>query len=336
MKKHSNHFMASAEATIKILISSVVSIICCAAVSASPESDYNTGMQAYNSKSYQVACEYLQKAARAGMSSTRLWVCLGHSYIGAGDRAQAIDAYTSLVTNFRGTPEAAQALKFIERLDPAAAKRAAVPTQTTQAAAKLPLRDRIIVVAARAGHQQVSNSMREAARAAIEHLPAPIYKILDQGGATISLLPNIEDKWPGSGSMAKPHDPGETMGDIPGTCYGRDIHIFERPKLKGSNELGAAYSTSDITHTLYYEFGHAVDDCLGIYTANDPTFKKAFALDLANMPANVKSKLAYFTIPMEGCSEVFAELIDGDLKRGRLATKYFPQTKAWLQAKLKI
>lgn len=326
----------------------VISFASVLPVLASPDTDMAAGMAAYQQKNYRVSASYLQRAVSAGLSTTSLWMYLGHAYIGCGDRAHAVEAYAGLISNFKGTPEAAQAMQYLQRFDPAMAKKVAAGLPIGAAAsgsgtpgagalptANVPFKDRIILVPPAAGHQAVSESTRAAVKAAIARLPAPIYKILDEGGATVNLAPNIEDKWPGSGDGDKPTEAGVTMGEEPGRTYGHDSYIYERKKYRGSNELGEARSSRDIVNCLYHELGHAVDDCLGRYS-NDPALKAQFQLDLNDTPASVSGLISYFLVPSEGCAEIVSGLLGSDADTAANCREAFPRTKRWLRAKLKI
>ncbi|MBP9092801.1 tetratricopeptide repeat protein [bacterium] len=315
---------------------------------ASADTDYAQGLAAYNSKNYRMAAAYLQRAVNVGLSTPAIWMYLGHAYTGIGDRPHAAQAYTSLIDNFRGSPEAAQAMQYLQRLDPAAAKKAAagpalpgaaasgVAAAPGVAVARTPFKDRLIIVPPLAGHPPVSQSMQAAIKAAMQKLPAHIYKILDDGGATVNLAPNIEDKWPGSSDMDKPRQAGTSLGEEPGRTYDHDCYIYERKKLKGGgNELGEARPLRDIVACFYHELGHAIDDCAG-KLSEDPKLRAQFQLDLENMPASVSSSISYYTIVSEGLPEVIAGLLGADGHSTSACMEAMPRTKYWLKQKLKL
>lgn len=315
---------------------------------ASAETDYAQGLAAYKTKNYRMAAAYLQRAVNVGLSTPAIWMYLGHAYTGIGDRPHAAQAYTSLIDNFRGSSEAAQAMQYLQRLDPVAAKRAAAGPAASGAApgkatasstalpARTPFKDRLIIVPPLAGHPPVSQSMHAAIKSAMLKLPAHIYKILDDGGATINLAPNIEDRWPGSGDGDKPGQAGTTLGEEPGRTYDHDCYIYERKKLKGGgNELGEARPLRDIVAIFYHELGHAIDDCAG-KLSEDPKLRAQFQLDLESMPSGVSNTISYYTIVSEGLPEVIAGLLGADGHSTAACMEAMPRTKYWLKQKLKL
>jgi tetratricopeptide (TPR) repeat protein len=330
-----------------MLSSLVLSAASITSALASAETDYAQGLAAYNSKNYRTAAAYLQRAADVGLSTPALWMYLGHAYTGIGDRPHAAKAYTSLIDNFRGGPEAAQAMQYLQRLDPVAAKKASTgPTipgaiapgvaANTPTAARTPFKDRLIIVPPIAGHPAVSQAMQAAIKTAMQKLPTHIYKILDDGGATVNLAPNIEDKWPGSSDMDKPRGDGTNLGEEPGRTYDHDCYIYERKKLRGAgNELGEARPLRDIVACFYHELGHAIDDCSG-KLSEDPKLKAQFQLDIDNMPSSVSSTISYYTIASEGLPEVIAGLLGADGHSTAACMEAMPRTKYWLKQKLKL
>lgn len=342
----------------KLLLAISATLLLCAtsltSALASADTDYAQGLTAYKSKNYRMAAAYLQRAVNVGLSTPAIWMYLGHAYTGIGDRPHAAQAYTSLIDNFRGSPEAAQAMQYLQRLDPAAARRAATGPAATgatmpgaaaapvaaasspAAVARTPFKDRLIIVPPLAGHPPVSQSMQAAIKSAMLKLPAHIYKILDDGGATVNLAPNIEDKWPGSSDMDKPRQAGASLGEEPGRTYDHDCYIYERKKLRGAgNELGEARPLREIVACFYHELGHAIDDCSG-KLSEDPKLKAQFQLDIENMPASVSSSISYFTIVSEGLPEVIAGLLGSDDHSTAACMEAMPRTKYWLKQKLKL
>jgi hypothetical protein len=299
---------------------------------ATPDTDFTVGMEAYKSKKYAVAASYLQSAATAGLSTPALWMYLGHAYIAQGDRKHAAEAYAGLISNFKGTPEAHQALGYLNRIDPNAGKRALMPPVDVR---KLPLKDRVVIVPPRSGHPPVSNSFVSAIRGSLAKLPPNIYKILNDGGATINLAPNIEDKWPGSGDGDKPTEMGVTMGEEPARTYGHDLHIYERAKLRGVDTLGPARSTSSLVNSFLFEVGHAVDDITGLPSKN-PEFKKQFQLDLRAMNPDRLESLQYYTVSMQCYAAMVAGLLGSDRDSIEEALRCFPRSKLWVKAQLKL
>lgn len=193
------------------------------------------------------------------------------------------------------------------------------------------LRDRIAVVPPLLDHPPVSPITVEAVRRAIDKLPAPIYDLLDKSGATITLAPNIIDKWPDAGDLAKPFVQDQTLGEEPGRTYGRDLYLYEREKVRGSTQLKEAQSPEFVVSILYQLLGHALDDVLGL-PSNDPAFREALANDKENMTSAERESLSYFLVPMECFAECAGSAIGG--RKG--TARHFPQASAWVRRKLSL
>ncbi len=298
---------------------------------ANPETDFAAGMEAYRSKHFKVAASFLQNAANAGYSTPELWMHLGHAYIGCGDKENAVEAYSGLVSNFRGTPAAAQAIGYIQKLDPEAAK-AAIAGPLAKASQHYI--DRIYIVKPLAGHPAVSKTMIAAVKETVRGLPPHIYQILDKNGATINLAPNIEDRWPGSGEGLKPGKLDVTMGEEPSRTYDHNTFIYERQKLRGVSKLGSAYSTQDIKDHLLYEVGHALDDIVHLH--KDRAFLAACKLDFDALPIAQRVHLSYYTNPGEASAAMVSGLLGSTREDISQCMKYLPHCRNWMKAKLKL
>jgi len=309
---------------------------------ASAESDYNEGLTAYKAGSYNISAQHFKLSASQGKNTPLLWLYLGHAYLGSGDKAQATQAYSTLVDKFPYSVEAAQGLQSLQRLDPAAAQKFTAAPQSVQnngTARKLPFVNRIVVVPPKMGHPAVSSRTIAAVTRAVQSLPRPVYKILDDSGATVNIAPNIEDKWPGTGDQLRPESSNTTLGEEPGRTYGKDVNIYERTKIRRSSTLADARSEREMVHALYHELGHAIDNSLGSYSQNDSNLIVLFHQDIIDMPADVKSRLTYFQIPMEGCAEVVGGLLGGSQfgdDTSDTVLHYMPRTKSWIKQKLHI
>jgi hypothetical protein len=311
---------------------------------ASAESDYNAGLAAYRGRDYRLSAQYLQRSIAEGKKGPMLLLYLGHSYTGSGDKARSVQAYTALLESFPSTPEAASGLQCLQRLDPIVARKYAATASGAQTAPvsaagkKQAFINRIIVVEPKMGHPPVSAAMFATVRNAVQGLPTYVYRILDDHGATVNLLPNIEDKWPGSGDGMKPNEADVTMGEEAGRTYDHDVHIYERKKVRGASTLKEARGQKEILHVFYHEIGHALDDCLGLYSRNDSRLKEYFQQDLADMPADVKSQISYYTTPSEGCAELVSGILGGTENDAKtpIVMQYLPRTKIWIKDKLHI
>src|SRR5262249_33258793 len=154
------------------------------------------------------------------------------------------------------------------------------PAAATKTTTKLI--DRITLYPPKYGHQAISPTTASTVREVVRSLPAYVTKLLDEGGATVTIAPNIIDKWPGSGDGMKPGSSDTTMGEEPGRTYGHDCHIYEREQIRGSTNLKEVRTQTSIRHTTMHELGHAVDDCSGGISP-DSKFQSLLKLDLQDM-----------------------------------------------------
>lgn len=306
-------------------------------VCAKTLTDYEQGLQAYNSKNFAQASKLFATTTARADAKPINWLYLGHSYMGMGDRARSLSAYRTIIDKFPGTAESALAAQCIVRLDPSQARTlpaAAAPTNAAPAAGTATsLINRITVIPPVQNHPPVSRAAIDAVRTAVGRLPSNIYRLLDSKGATITLAPNIMDKWPKAGDDAKPGVKDGTLGEEPGRTYGHDVHVYEREKVRGTSELKEARSSAEMVRVLYHELGHAVDDSLAL-PSNDPTFRAELQADISNMSSEEKEEVSYYTVPMECFSECAGSLMGGSGYDSN--ARYFPRAKTWVRRKLSL
>jgi tetratricopeptide (TPR) repeat protein len=302
------------------------------------DTQYAAGLEAYRSHNYQAAASCFERCTSEKSSTALMWLYLGNSYSGSGDRNRAKQVYYALIQKFPNSAESTAAKQYLRQLETVKTSVSkpsvgdTVKPTTDASSNKLRFEDRIYLSRPRADHPAVSMPTRMTIRNAILGLPAHLYKILDDGGVVISLAPNTDDVRRGSGDRDKPGT-DETMGEEGGRTFGREIHIYERPKAKDSYDLGEIRSTPELLHIFYHEIGHALDDCLGNYS-NDPKLKEIFREDLKQMPPDVKSYISYCTVPVEGCAEIVGGLLGGTNWSTPVVRKYCPRTEKWLKEKL--
>ena len=301
--------------------------------------DYEAGIAAYKARTYAPAAQCFQRAIAAGNKSLMTEIYLGHSYQGAGDTARATEAYRAVADKYPSTAEGQLAIQCLLKMDPALSSKYHLapfvpgPGKLAPDARTLPLIERIIIVPPLEGHPAVSASMIAAVRAAILKYPRHIYKYLEDGGATINLAPNIEDRWPGSGDGKKETVKDGTMGEEPGRTYGRDCYVYEREKVRGKNVLKAARSTESIIYCLDHEIGHAIDDISGALSKT-PEFMVAMKQDLSRMPQDVKDRGDYFVVPAEAFAESTGVLLSGDTNNE--VVQYLPMVRSYLRKKFRL
>lgn len=308
---------------------------------ASPEQ----GIEEFKKKNYQGALTQFATHLKKHPDDLNINYYAGMCYQITGKNGEAIKHYRKVAEIDPNSKAAALVRPFLSRYGikssaptitqtPGGTRLPSDPFAAMEAARSLPFKERIVVVPPKFGHKAVSSSSVSTARSVIARLPTKIYNILDKGGATINLSPNIIDKWPGSGDGIKPTDLGSTMGEEPGRTYGHDVHVYEREAIRNSNELKEIRDQNEIYNTLLHEIGHAVDDCSSSISKTKP-YIDAHNLDVSNMPAKAVSSY-YTSDPSEGFAEIMAFLLGGNDNDARSAGEYFPRTKAIIQSKLGI
>jgi len=309
-------------------------------ISAVGEKDYEAGLNAYQTRDYKVAATAFQKCIQGGNSSPLVWLYLGHSSLGYGDKIHALQAYRHLAENYSKTAEAKVAIQYITKLDSKGAKK----YQDASAVARLPssqsagLIDRIVIIPPRANHPAVSQQMICTVQEIVRRLPSNIYKILSDGRATLNLGPNIEDKWPGSGDQMKPSEADMTLGEELGRTYGHDVHLYERKKSRGDNSLLEATSQGEISRITYHELGHAVDDITGpsagIALSGTSSFRSLLQSDLAQISDADKAAYKYFMEPGEACAESIGALMGSPAPSPIVAD--YTRVRQFLRTKLRL
>lgn len=203
-----------------------------------------------------------------------------------------------------------------------------------------PLLDRVRVIAPKFDHAPVRAATVATCKKVLRKLPSKIYTLLEQGGVTINIAPNIEDNWPGSGDGKRPGPLNLTMGEESGRCYGRDVWLYESKKVRGSQKLKPPRSQDRIRSNLYQLLGHAINDCMGVVT-NKEELARVYNEDLDHMP--FLTKFDYFEECKKnvdsralGCSEIIGVLISGEDPHIVPIQKAFPRTTAYLKKELMI
>lgn len=213
---------------------------------------------------------------------------------------------------------------------------------TTRGARTIPakpqtLEDRIFVVEPKFGHPAVDEGTVEMVKKAVSQLPSYVHSVLEKGGATINIAPNMTDRFPETlrGNMSR-----ETfeLAQGGGRCYGRDVYLYERSLLEGSKELGVRRPLGDMRNQVLHEIGHAVDDCLGNYSKTQVVLD-LHSLDVSDIEPGLRGRLSYFTTSgpkgsMEACAELFSGFAGATGKDTDSVTKSFPRLSLWLRKKL--
>lgn len=202
------------------------------------------------------------------------------------------------------------------------------------------IEERIHVIPPKFGHAPVRAETIATAKDVLEKLPPQVYNLLEKGGASVNLAPNIEDNWPGSGDGIKPGTTNETMGEEGGRCYNRDVWVYESKKVRGSQRLKAPRSQDEQRKSLYQLLGHCTNDCMGVMTNTDE-LKKAYREDILDLPArdrkSYRNGLGLDDDRAMACSNIIGVIIGGDpFRHRRNILRDLPRTTAYLKKRLEI
>ncbi len=225
---------------------------------------------------------------------------------------------------------------------------ATAPTPTTTAPVTPPpvttkLVDRVIVIPPAKefkNHSAVSEATVKAAKKAIENLPEPLRKKLDDSQCRVIISPNMIDRWPNSANDCLTDPAAQSLSEQPGRIYDpQEICLYERPKKKGSNDLGPARKPEYLQLHVGDMCFQVLDDMMTL--SKDPALRKEWEADKKNIPANMHPKVANFIKtddwgPRETCAEMFGAMMGGRNENTANLFKYFPRVKKWLIARLGV
>ena len=222
------------------------------------------------------------------------------------------------------------------------------PTPTTTVPVTPPvvttkLMERVIVVPPAKefkNHPAVSTATVQAAKKAIENLPEPLRKKLDESQCRVVISPNMIDRWPNSAKDCLTDPAAQSLSEQPGRIYEpQEICLYERPKNKGSNDLGPARKPEYLQLHVGDMCFQVLDDMMTL--SKDPALRKEWQADIENIPVSMHSKVANFIKtddwgPRETCAEMFGSMMGGRNENTDNLYKYFPRVKKWLIARLDV
>jgi hypothetical protein len=295
---------------------------------AAGESEYAKAMISYKKHLYQDAATQFWDSINKGNTSAAPWLHMAESNLAAGNTNDAIKNFHSVVKIYKGTHEASVAEAQLKKLEPNGYRA---------------LKDRVSIMAPAPGDPAVSQASIQTIKRAIDALPTFVYNILDDAGTTVTIGPNIIDKWPDGLLTPKPGMEEIMLSQENGRVYDRDIYIYERavtnPKV--SKQLGPPYSQRVMRTNFLYLIGHALDDCMGKLSSLK-SFTEEYQEDVKGIPPELRKELNYYLPKPQGAGpgEVVAEIIKIELGgedwfHGEVP-KNFPRTTAWLKAKLHL
>lgn len=309
---------------------------------AKGEEAFKQGLESYKARDYKEAVKQLSQAIKEGKRTPSCYLYLAGSYHGAGHKGNAIKLYKQILTSYKGSAAAKRAELALASLDPAF-KSLSQPQAKQNTPVSEPnatgLLARISVTPPKMGHKPVSKASINAVKNAVKSLPPQIRQELDEYGASISLSPNMIDKWPDSVKTLPENNPAPTLAELPGRIYGKEMNIYERKKVRGSTALSRPRPPHELRHTTFNQCVQIVDDILVI--SKDPEFRKVYNSEKKRVPASYQVKLATFLKnddwgPKETCAEICAALLGGGDEYTQGLYRCFPRTKEWLRKRLEI
>jgi hypothetical protein len=199
---------------------------------------------------------------------------------------------------------------------------------------------RIVVNPPAFHHPAVSKASIQAVKNAILALPEPLRTKLDQTAARVIISPNMIDRWPDSVKDLPETDPAPNLAEQPGRIYGLDMCVYERPKKRGTTNLGPARAPAYIQLQVG-DMCFQVLDGDTMTLSKDPGLRTEYAADKREIPDAARASVAEFTKlddwgPRETCAEMFGSMMGGRDENTDNLYKYFPRVKKWLITRLGI
>jgi hypothetical protein len=310
-----------------------------------------TAQKQFAQAKYKDAAASLRLAIYKGSKSPAAWLLLGQCYEKSGELGAARQTYQTVQKYFPSSAECAKAALLLGNLPPPIPvsvprvapeqKISPAPAMTavtvTKPGVKKELKDRIYLVPPRWNHQAVSPHTVSLVRSLVAGLPAPVYKILDQGNANIYLTPNLIDRFP-EGVGTRNENLGRYFADQLGRTYGRDVYLCERWGGKDT-DLGPVSNVDTLKEFFYTFMAHSLNDCLEM-PSKDPQFLQMYNSDAATGDLSQDPKLRTFFSPVEGVNDTFAALaasiMGSNTSSSEMVSRSFPRCRAWIAQRIKI
>jgi len=327
------------------------------------------GMGYYNRGEYRRAKRCFEFYVKSNPRSWKAHYSLARAYVGLDDftmakqeflRAlkldpdestrSAINLSLSVLARKLGDQERLASKTETEKLDSATSGKSSANSasdseetdepEKKEPEKKLAFRDRLVVVEPVLDHPPVRQITISTVKNLMSSLPANIYTVLSQGGATVNLAPNITDRWPEM-LDTRMSDQSAHLADAAARTYERDIYIYERPIVPGSKRLSdEPFTMEGVTNVFYHELGHALDDCSGIYSGTDEVLR-IHRSDVAKMTVETRKALEYYSRDgeagaSEACAEVFAGLMGARGKDTEDVANNFPALRQWMAKRWRL
>lgn len=213
------------------------------------------------------------------------------------------------------------------------------PAATPAPEAATTLLSRMVINPPEFNHPTVGEATIQAVKSTILALPEKLRTKLDQSKARVIVAPNMIDRWPQSVNDLPETSPAPTLAEQPGRIYDLDMCIYERPKKRGTTDLGPARPPELIKLHVGDMCFQVLDDMMTL--SKDPLLRTEWNADKSQIPPDVQPKVANFMKlddwgPRETCAEMFGSMMGGRNENTDNLYKYFPRVKKWLIQKLEI
>lgn len=305
------------------------------------------GIAEFNKKNYKAALAHFNEHLRANPSDLNSAYYAGICYQMTGNTSEALKFYKKVLEIDPKSKHAAAVVPFLARYGIKCGAKSAIQATSTAKALdpknpfdaielvrSLPLDERIIIVAPKFNHPAVSPTTVRTVESVLKRLPEHLYRILDEGKATITIAPNLIDKWPGTSDGNKPKIWDVTMGEEGARAYNADIHIYEREAIRNSTQLKDMRSQAEIRNNMLWVIAHALDYCMGNYTTS-AKFVEAHKLDLERSDIrSINPYMAYDST--EASAGIAAHLLGSTDDHVTQAVVCFHRLKPLVKAKLKL
>lgn len=309
----------------------------------------NEGIDFYKAGHYGKAKQFFEYIIKKEPTCWQAHYELANTHMKMNELALAKQEYIACLNNNSDGKVAkicGQMIAYIDHISGAKPYDNATPTTTVPvrtpetATGRVEFKHRINIVPPMFNHPAVSAGTIDTVTRIVDTLPPNIYEILDAGGATVNISPNITDKWPDM-LKGKLDAEGLHLAQDAARCYGRDVYIYERKLIPDTTKLGdEIFDSASVTNVLYHELGHAVDDSSGVFT-NTKEVLDIYQSDVDKMSDEIKSRLWYYTKPgytgaREAFAECFAGLMGANGKDTEVVRENFPRYRAWAKNKFKL
>ncbi|MBS1998099.1 MAG: hypothetical protein JSS86_17370 [Cyanobacteria bacterium SZAS LIN-2] len=336
------------QAAAAVFVASILALSAASAVLAegqrhAPTSYLPQARQMYRAKRYAEASRLYGLAIQNEGAGAGGYLYMAHCEYMLGHLSQALHYYQFITQNYRALPEAKSAALYVAQLEPIARKQTrmlAHVSLSSMGAQGTTLLDRFEIVRPTAGHPEVSTATIDSVKEFVRSLPPQIQSLLQTNGIKFCITPTLIDKDPALGYQEGRGYDGYTYKRCPGMFKGNTVIICERLVDEGSNEVEAPLPVSSIANTFHHEVGHALDSCLGNFSASED-YRHPYYLDVARIPADGAGSVSYYTQKslagqQESCAEITANVLGHGGVNAPALRAYFPQSMLAIRKKLNI